>query len=112
MRRNAIEWHPPACMTDQRAAASTSKQWPYYVSMIKNLRSAPKHQSSHEAEQQGAAASSRMSDSAPARAMTEIMQATVISVIPNLLAEVKPSVSSAAAANMRKLTSAMINTSR
>jgi hypothetical protein len=44
----------PPLITDQRAAALTSKQWHYFVSMIKNLMSAHKQQSSHEAEQQGA----------------------------------------------------------
>jgi hypothetical protein len=51
-KRNRVA--PARVHDDQRAAALTSKQWPHYVSMIKNLRSAPKHQSSHKAEQQRA----------------------------------------------------------
>lgn len=55
---------------------------------------------------------SRMTESAPASAITETMHATVMSVRSSLLAEVNISVKTAAPASKRKAAMAMISTTR
>jgi hypothetical protein len=54
---------------------------------------------------------SRRAESAPANVATEIMQPAVIRVSPSLLADLKPLVTTAPLARIRKPTSAMISTS-